>query len=142
MSEDCVTSIAKTLSANDVGETGGHQAGILVPKTTGVLPFFPVLDGSQKNPRVSITFEDHHGDSWHFAFIYYNNQYFGGTRNEYRLTGMTPFFARHNLHSGDELILRRERVAGYTISYERQNRSETPHKGRLRLGSSWKVITL
>ena len=25
--------ISKTLSANDSGETGGHQAGLLIPRT-------------------------------------------------------------------------------------------------------------
>jgi len=32
---------AKLLSANDTGETGGHQAGILVPKSDAeLLAFF------------------------------------------------------------------------------------------------------
>ncbi|TPN68808.1 hypothetical protein FJ980_32960, partial [Mesorhizobium sp. B1-1-5] len=39
-------SIAKALSANDTGDTGGHQAGILVPKEEGILAFFPELDRS------------------------------------------------------------------------------------------------
>ena len=43
--------IAKILSANDTGETGGHQAGILVPREPDVISFFPKLDASQYNPR-------------------------------------------------------------------------------------------
>ena len=35
--------ITKTLSLNDSGETGGHQAGICVPKGGDVLIFFPDL---------------------------------------------------------------------------------------------------
>ena len=31
------SAISKELSANDVGETGGHQAGILVPKERKIL---------------------------------------------------------------------------------------------------------
>ena len=37
-------SISKILSANDTGETGGHQAGILVPKQEEILSFFPPLE--------------------------------------------------------------------------------------------------
>ena len=44
--------IEKILSASDTGQTGGHQAGILVPKTGEVLSFFPRLDPHRKNPRV------------------------------------------------------------------------------------------
>jgi Restriction endonuclease EcoRII, N-terminal len=50
--------IAKTLSANDTGENGTHQAGILVPRKEDVLSFFPKLDPQQYNPRVHLRFID------------------------------------------------------------------------------------
>lgn len=50
--------IAKLLSANDAGETGGHQAGILIPKDQKVLSFFPDLDRKILNPRCHIQFLD------------------------------------------------------------------------------------
>src|SRR5687768_13545551 len=96
--------ISKMLSANDVGETGAHQAGILVPRDQSVLSFFPKLEINKKNPRVHIKFIDANGKSWFFAFIYYNNRLFGGTRNEYRLTRMTPYFKENDLRPGDEII--------------------------------------
>ena len=83
--------ISKVLSANDTGETGGHQAGLLIPKQERILSFFPSLDASTLNPRAHLQFEDDVGALWEFAFIYYNNGLFGGTRNEYRLTRMTRF---------------------------------------------------
>ncbi len=46
---DRPTRITKVLSANDTGETGGHQAGMLVPKEGRILAFFPSLDPSEKN---------------------------------------------------------------------------------------------
>jgi len=95
--------IKKILTQNDTGETGAHQAGILVPKAYEILGFFPKLDQKTKNPRVSITFIDNAGDKWIFNFIYYNNKFFGGTRNEYRLTGMTRYFKSKNLKAGDEI---------------------------------------
>src|SRR5215469_7482404 len=49
-----VSQIRKTLSANDVGSTGAHQAGILIPKDPKILAFFPTLDASTKNPRISL----------------------------------------------------------------------------------------
>ena len=43
--------ITKELSANDTGHTGGHQAGILIPKNSRILSFFPKLGTESKNPR-------------------------------------------------------------------------------------------
>lgn len=132
--------ITKTLSANDTAETGGHQAGILVPKDPRILNFFPSLDKSKKNPRQLIKFHDESGSAWEFAFIYYNNRYFGGTRNEYRLTRMTKYIRGANLVAGDELIF--ERVNGdYRIGYQRQANAYS-HDKVLKLGSSWKVVQL
>ena len=42
--------IEKTLSKNDTGETGGHQAGILVPKEPDILGFFPRQAGARGPP--------------------------------------------------------------------------------------------
>lgn len=135
------TSIAKTLSANDTGETGGHQAGILVPREPEILSFFPPLGTEEKNPRVHLIFRDPAGEAWEFAFIYYNNSFFGGTRNEYRLTRMTKFMRAHNLREGDELILRRADDGTRHVEYRRQRQSNiVSEPGVLRLGSSWKVI--
>ena len=92
--------ISKTLSPNDVGDTGAHQAGMHIPKQEEILSFFPALDTATKNPRCIMRFVDDAGSIWKFAFIYYNNKFFGGTRNEYRLTRMTPFINEHQLRAG------------------------------------------
>jgi hypothetical protein len=134
--------ISKMLSANDTGETGGHQAGILVPKEPEILGFFPPLDGKQKNPRYHLLFYDESDNRWEFAFIYYNNKFFGGTRNEYRLTRMTPFMRMNGLHAGDELILKRGDDGRRHVQYRRGRRSRISDDGILRLGSSWKVIDI
>lgn len=128
--------IQKTLSANDTGATGGHQAGVLVPKGGDVLRFFPRLDPACKNPRAVIGVVDDTGHEWAFSFIYYNNRFFGGTRNEYRLTGMTAFFRQFNLKPGDTIVLHREADRLIRIRFERAQRQAT----KLRLSSSWKVI--
>lgn len=132
--------ISKILSANDTGETGGHQAGILVPKEKEVLTFFPPLDASEKNPRYHLAFFDDSGTRWEFAFIYYNNRFFGGTRNEYRLTRMTPFFRTVGLKSGDELILKRDGAGKRFVDYKRADSGGVWKDGVLRLGSQWKII--
>ena len=131
--------ISKILSENDVGETGAHQAGILVPKENEILSFFPALDSKEKNPRVLLYFEDESGSKWEFAFIYYNNKFFGGTRNEYRLTRMTGFFGSQNVRSGDELILLKDTDGKRKIKYKR-SRSVIHDKSILKLGTGWKVI--
>lgn len=131
--------IAKTLSANDTGETGGHQAGILVPKNPAILSFFPPLSAEVKNPRHHIYFRDETGKQWEFAFIYYNGRKFGGTRNEYRLTRMTPFLREAGLKAGDELILEHHEEEGYSVLYERA-RPALIRNGVLKLGGDWKVV--
>ncbi len=138
--------ISKILSANDAGETGGHQAGLLIPKDKNILSFFPPLNQNTQNPRVHLIFEDQDGEQWKFAFIYYNNRFFGGTRNEYRLTHMTRYIREAALGGGDEILMRRDAVGSYSISYRRaqETYSARTEAGEtiLRLGSRWKVITI
>ena len=130
--------IVKTLSANDTGETGGHQAGILVPKDPEILSFFPGLDAKRYNPRVHLKFLDDSGVYWEFAYIYYNNALFSGTRNEYRLTRMTKFIRQAALVAGDELILSLDDDR-YCIEYLRKRKSKGEGK-ILQLGTGWRVV--
>jgi len=52
----------KILSANDTGLTGGHQAGILVPKgDRELLAFFPALDPGLENPDTWLDVTDEDG---------------------------------------------------------------------------------
>lgn len=135
-------SISKVLSANDTGETGGHQAGLLIPKSREILSFFPELDSRKYNPRVHLFFTDDSGQRWEFAFIYYNNSLFGGTRNEYRLTRMTKYIRQCGLDTGDEVILHRTRGDRYSVRHKRKNQLRLSSAGVLKLGSGWKVIEL
>lgn len=94
----------KVLSANDLGMTGGHQAGIMIPKGDNeLLCFLPSLDASVKNPDAWITCRDDAGDRHKFRFVYYNNKLHdkSGTRNEYRLTHMTAWLRKQNASPGD-----------------------------------------
>ena len=100
-------SFAKVLSANDTGETGGHQAGILVPKgDPALLAFFPPLDASVQNPDARIEVVDDGGRLWKLRYIYYNNRLHAprGTRNEYRLTHLTRFLRDAGARVGDSLV--------------------------------------
>ena len=142
--------ITKVLSLNDTGETGGHQAGILVPKGSKVLCFFPELGNEEKNPRTSMYFDDETGKTWKLNFIYYNNKFFDphGTRNEYRLTGMTAYFRENALHAGDSITLTRKQDGTNTISYHREQKIDVrvvdsksgQVRKRLVIGTGWKVI--
>ena len=142
--------ITKVLSLNDTGETGGHQAGILVPKGGEVLRFFPDLGNEEKNPRTSMYFLDDTGKTWKLNFIYYNNKFFDpkGTRNEYRLTGMTAFFRENGLHAGDTITLSHRQDGTDLISYRRNlspvvkmmETSAGQTRKRLVIGTEWKVI--
>ena len=71
----------KFLSANDTGETGGHQAGIYISKPSIPILFdMPGIKGENKEKWVKVWWqEDLITDT---RFIYYGK----GTRNEYRIT--------------------------------------------------------
>lgn len=132
-----IKSISKTLSPNDIGLTGGHQAGILVPKNGAILSFFPKLDIKEKNPRYIISFYDENNEKWEFSFIYYNNFLFGGTRNEYRLTRMTKYIKRNNLKVGDQVILTNTDSGTREISHKRHLKQEAT---KLKLSGEWKTV--
>lgn len=143
------TVISKVLSGNDLGETGSHQAGMVISKKSEVLQFFPDLGCEIKNPRVSLYFIDDFGKEWKLNFIYYNNKFFdvNGTRNEYRLTGMTAYFHENGLKVGDTIILRHLENGTDTISYKRAvsakiQKSEENGQCRTRIviNTGWKVI--
>lgn len=139
-------SIQKVLSANDVGKTGGHQAGILIPKKDSLLSFFPAVDSSSRNPRVHIEFRDDRNTVWTFAFIYYNNRLFGGTRNEYRLTRMTRFLRENKLVEGDRIELHRDADGEYSVSCctkeAAASMSDNTDHQVLTLGPKWRVIKI
>jgi len=134
--------ISKTLTANDVGITGGHQAGMLIPKDPRLLGFFPKLNPNDYNPRCHLTFTDDSGTRWEFAFIYYNNKLFSGTRNEYRLTRMTQYIRDCGLQVDDEVLLSCNDVDEYFVSYRRKSQPQTTKPGFLKLGSGWKIINI
>jgi len=137
---DRAMAIAKELSVNDTGETGTHQDGILVPKKPWILSFFPRLDGTQKNPRHHLIFIDDDGRRWEFAFIYYNNRAFGGTRNEYRLTRTTPYIRGAGLRRGDQLILRRDESGTRLVTFKRAQPLQWTTRGALKLSGEWREI--
>ncbi len=101
-------SIRKRLTANDVGATGSHQAGVLIPKMFAT-EFFPALDVAVVNPSawLTITAVDI-GEAYQWRFIYYNTAVLGvGSRNEYRLTHATHFLRQSHARVGDEFELMR-----------------------------------
>ncbi|MFZ4387844.1 MAG: EcoRII N-terminal effector-binding domain-containing protein [Chthoniobacterales bacterium] len=135
--------ITKTLSANDIGETGGHQAGILVPKDRKILSFFPSLNPKEKNPRVMLAFREGDGITrWNFNFIYYNNRFFGGTRNEYRLTCMTKYLRARNAGVGDIAVLSKDSEGRLTVELKRINLPSTTQDDVIVLSGGWKIIRI
>jgi hypothetical protein len=111
--------VEKILSRNDVGATGGHQAGIAVPRQSDLLAFFPALDSSETNPRVDIRFLDRTTDlPVTFSYIYYNGKLSGvSTRNEYRLTGMSKYLRSHDAQAGDTVVFTKDENSQYFIDF-------------------------
>lgn len=139
--------IAKVLGANDIGLTGGHQAGILIPKTGSVLSFFPVLDESIKNPRatVEVTALEAGLGSFKLALIHYNNKIVGsGTRNEYRLTGMTALLRSLRAEVGDVLVFQRTSEDHVDVRLARADRGagEKIPRESSESSSDWSIVEI
>lgn len=116
---------------------------MLIPKDVKILEFFPKLAANTLNPRCHLVFADASGESWEFAFIYYNNRFFGGTRNEYRLTRMTRYIRENDLVQGDQVTLTRSGDQ-WGVYSTRAKDIASVERGRfvLKLGSGWKIIDL
>lgn len=118
-----IKSATKILSDNDVGATNSHQAGFLIPKHLVKDGLFDALPDVKLNPRIRLKFVDHENQTTHyFNFIYYNNKLFGGTRHEYRLTGMTKWIKENGLRGGDSIEICRDSPFEYSVSIQKANR--------------------
>lgn len=119
----------KLLTANDTGETGGHQAGIHIPKSqTDLLALLPPLDPRQKNPDAWLEMTDDSGAVWRLRYVYYNNRLHdeNGTRDEYRITHMTKFFRAMGAKEGDILMLSgTQDEKNYSISIRKASQSSS-----------------
>jgi len=81
--------IVKRLSGNDTGLTGGHQAGVYLPKDFLSRTFPEIMIHDRLNPRVSIQecyFPNADTEIMNLQVIYYNNKFHGHTRDEVRIT--------------------------------------------------------
>lgn len=138
----------KTLSANDVGKTGGHMGGILVPKGDGeLLAFLPPLDVSTLNPSAWIDCETPDRTILRLRFVYYNNRLHveGGTRNEYRITYLTKFLRDEGAREGDLFeIAREDGAAVYRIRVVRKAEDIQPPEDdgplRVKLTTGWRRV--
>jgi len=118
-----IESALKRLSDNDVGKTNSHQAGFLIPKLFVKEGLFEKFTDEQLNPRLKLKFIDLTDNSEiYFTYIYYNNKFFGGTRHEYRLTGLTRWIKNHGLRSGDTMQISRINKFDYTIGIIKSER--------------------
>ena len=119
--------VIKTLSKNDLGISGSHQAGILVPKSLVKQAFFPPLDESRQTPNCPVSVVS--GEKkYELNYVHYNSRVFGtGTRNEYRLTRLSQFFKDNDCSLGDRLVFSfNVETAQYSLSVERQ-RTQSVH---------------
>lgn len=139
----------KTLSANDVGTTGGHMGGILVPKVDGeLLAFLPPLDVSTLNPSARIECQTPDGGRLRLRFVYYNNRLHvqGGTRNEYRITYLTKFLRHEGAREGDlfeisraeDDLVYRIRIIRHGAAKEKPEEDDGPI--RIRLTTGWRRV--
>ena len=143
-----IKTFVKTLSANDVGTTGGHMGGILVPKGDGeLLAFLPRLDPAVLNPSAWIDCETSGGQILRLRFVYYNNRMHApkGTRNEYRITYLTKFLREEQANAGDAFEISKANGADrYRIKVipigGAQEKVENDGPVRIRLTTGWRRV--
>ena len=109
----------KFLSANDTGETGGHQSGIYIPKNSVPLIFdTPGIKGQKKEEFNKIKWQDDFETDAHFKY------YGQGTRNEYRITGFGrnfPFLKPE--YTGSLVVILKQKdlsYKGYVLETEEE----------------------
>ena len=138
----------KTLSANDVGTTGGHMGGILIPKgEKELLAFLPPLDAKVLNPSAWIECVTDQGENLRLRFVYYNNRMHApkGTRNEYRITYLTKFLREEQANAGDAFEISKANGADrYRIKVipigGAQEKVENDGPVRIRLTTGWRRV--
>ncbi|THG34340.1 hypothetical protein E6C70_08645 [Glaciibacter flavus] len=143
---DYYETLIKELSRNDVGETGGHQAGIVVPRVESALAFFPGLNPDEFNPRTSLRVVDTStGNQLALNYIYYNGRLSGSsTRNEYRLTGLSRYLREAHAKAGDSLVFTKDDDGVYYLSLEPKEAVVTdaiqpkPSDGIVVLSGTWR----
>ncbi|MDR1422916.1 MAG: type II restriction endonuclease [Coriobacteriales bacterium] len=118
----------KFLSANDTGDTGGHQSGIYIAKNALTILFDrPQMRGDNSERFVNIRWQDDFDTE--SRFIYYG----AGTRNEYRITRFQkgfPFLSTE--HTGDLFVFVKrdeEHYQAYILSTEDEIDSFLGHYG-------------
>jgi hypothetical protein len=134
------TVIQKVLSANDLGATGSHQAGIHIPKS--VREFFPPLDETLHNPDLWIEFLLADGGIQSGRFIYYNNKLTtdSGTRDEYRLTRVVPALRMMGAGVGDtiEFVLVDENTMRLRLIMPSEDIQ--PERVTVNVTGNWRVV--
>ena len=109
----------KFLSANDTGDTGGHQSGIYIAKNAVPILFdAPGIRGENKKKHVKIRWQDDF--TTESDFTYYGQ----GTRNEYRITRFGRGFPYlRTEHTGDLFVFVKndeENYSGYVLETEEE----------------------
>ncbi|MHA7281981.1 EcoRII N-terminal effector-binding domain-containing protein [Arthrobacter sp. TMS2-4] len=134
--------VRKLLSANDLGLTGAHQAGITIPKNPDILGFFPPLDAAAYNPDFWMTVATPQtGEQWSLRFIYYNNKtHDQGTRNEYRLTHTTQMLRALSATAGDVLTFRRNGSGDIEVVLHDAEHPAAPTRTETILRNGWRMI--
>ena len=136
--------VSKRLSANDLGFTGTHQAGILIPKSPEIVGFFPSLDEDRHNPSCTVTvFLPEPEESVDLRFIHYNGRKTGmSTRDEYRLTGTTRMLRTLEAGEGDYLEFHRNYKGDIRVRVMHTSATDEKNLGGMvvKLVGGWRLV--
>lgn len=85
---------------------------------------FPVLEDKIQNPRLLIKLIEIETDKNYLVnYIKYNNKKFGGTRYEYRITGVRGLLQHNLLRPGDSILFEPIDLGTFGVSFIHRNRN-------------------
>lgn len=114
--------LEKTLSKNDTGETGGHQAGFNVLKKD--FPVFSEINLGVEKDSFGIEVQDSEGEYFDWNVRWYSS------KKEIHVTGCAGFYAKWRVKSGD--VIRMEKISGtdYIVGISSSIEASTSEDGR------------
>lgn len=136
----------KILTRNDTGETHSHQSGITIPKLVADSGIFPDLGIDELNPREEVIFFDEENRAWSFQYIYYNDVFFGKSRekshNEHRLTCVREYIVENKIKSGDLIWFGMDEKGVRHIGYQKVEEPPKEKRTLIKLTGNWRTVKI
>mgnify|MGYP001257194512 CR=1 FL=1 len=129
------------LTDNDTGATGSHVAGIYIPKDPRVMAILPKLDRKERNPDFWFdVYFPQLNRAFNLRYIYYNNRFWGGSRNEYRITHIREALGLLSAKAGDYLIISKALDLSMELHPAESMEENENYSREIEVNKRWSVV--